>query len=160
LEKFLINSKNILLNESEIIFDDEKFSYEFQKLSENLNFIRVNGYNFILNSENENGSFYINYNGKKFEVDCKNSRDLIREKLQGGENKKKYSQEIKSPMPGAIVKITVEEGVEIKKGDVLLVLEAMKMENEIKATHDCKVKKILVNAKDNVEKGQVLIIFE
>lgn len=63
-------------------------------------------------------------------------------------------------MPGAIVKLNVKEGDEINKGDVLLVLEAMKMENEIKATHNCKIKKINVKEKDNVDKGQILITFE
>ena len=60
-------------------------------------------------------------------------------------------------MPGAIVKMNVKEGDQVKKGDVLLVLEAMKMENEIKVSRDCIVKKIFVEEKNSVDKGQILI---
>jgi biotin carboxyl carrier protein len=63
-------------------------------------------------------------------------------------------------MPGSIVKINVEEGQIVKKGDVLLVLEAMKMENEIKVMVDCKITKILVEEKKSVEKGQLLMKLE
>ena len=67
--------------------------------------------------------------------------------------------EIKAPMPGLVVRITVEEGAEVKKGDSLLVLEAMKMENVIKAPGDAVVGKIKVNAGQAVEKNQLLISF-
>jgi len=63
-------------------------------------------------------------------------------------------------MPGAIVKINVKEGNSVKKGDVLIVLEAMKMENELKATGDCKIQKILVEEKMSVDKNHLLIKFE
>jgi biotin carboxyl carrier protein len=58
-----------------------------------------------------------------------------------------------------VVRITVEEGTEVKKGDSLLVLEAMKMENVIKAPGDAVVGKIKVNAGQAVEKNQLLISF-
>jgi len=160
LEKFLINKRDVIINGSSIIINGEESQFEIHKLSEDISFLRVNGKNYILGSETENGTYTINYKGKKIEVDCKNEKDLIRERLQGGKKSKKFSSEIKSPMPGAIVKLNVKEGDEISKGDVLLVLEAMKMENEIKATHNCKIKKINVKEKDNVDKGQILITFE
>ncbi|GAB4241660.1 MAG: acetyl-CoA carboxylase biotin carboxyl carrier protein subunit [Ekhidna sp.] len=69
-------------------------------------------------------------------------------------------KEIKAPMPGAILNILTEEGNEVKEGDHLLVLEAMKMENVIKSPGEGKVSKIHVSEKDNVEKNQVLITFE
>ncbi len=60
-------------------------------------------------------------------------------------------------MPGAIVKLNVKEGDTVNKGDVLLVLEAMKMENELKAPANCIVKKIFVEEKTSVDKGKILI---
>jgi biotin carboxyl carrier protein len=62
-------------------------------------------------------------------------------------------------MPGLIVDIKVEAGQEVKKGDPILILEAMKMENIIKSPGDGVVKAIKVNPRDNVEKNQVLIQF-
>lgn len=69
-------------------------------------------------------------------------------------------QDLKAPMPGLIVDIKVREGQAVQQGDPLLVLEAMKMENIIKATGSATVKSIKVNAKDKVEKNAVLIEFE
>lgn len=67
--------------------------------------------------------------------------------------------EIKAPMPGLVLSISVKEGDEIQKGDNLLILEAMKMENILKSSTDGLVKKILVKQGDKVEKNQILIQF-
>ncbi len=64
---------------------------------------------------------------------------------------------ITSPMPGTIVSVAVKPGQSVKKGDVLLVLEAMKMENEIMAPHDAAVAAVLVNKGDNVNSGDPLV---
>ncbi|MEO9485861.1 MAG: biotin/lipoyl-containing protein [Ekhidna sp.] len=69
-------------------------------------------------------------------------------------------KDVKAPMPGSILNILITEGVEVKQGDQLLVLEAMKMENVIKSPGEGKVDKIHVAEKENVEKNQVLISFE
>jgi biotin carboxyl carrier protein len=69
-------------------------------------------------------------------------------------------QEIKSSMPGKIVKVLVEEGNEVDQGDGLVIVEAMKMENEIKSPKAGVVKKIGVAEGDIVEAGALLIIVE
>ena len=68
--------------------------------------------------------------------------------------------DIKAPMPGLILKILVTPGQVIKKGDPVLILEAMKMENVFKATVDAVVKEVKVTERTAVEKGQVLVILE
>ena len=67
--------------------------------------------------------------------------------------------QLKAPMPGLVLSIRVKPEDEIEEGDTLLVLEAMKMENVIKATGKGTVKEIKVVQGDKVEKGQVLIQF-
>jgi biotin carboxyl carrier protein len=67
--------------------------------------------------------------------------------------------ELKAPMPGLVLRILASEGDEVMKGGNLLVLEAMKMENIIKAPADVVIKSIRVIAGDKVEKNQVMIIF-
>ena len=64
---------------------------------------------------------------------------------------------ISAPMPGNILDIKVKAGDQIKKGDVLLILEAMKMENEIMAPHDAVVAGVHVNKGDSVESGKALV---
>jgi biotin carboxyl carrier protein len=60
-------------------------------------------------------------------------------------------------MPGKVVKVLVEEGAEIKKGDTLLILEAMKMENEIKAPCDGTIKAVHINEGDAIESGHLMM---
>ncbi|PUZ22171.1 biotin carboxyl carrier protein [Chitinophaga costaii] len=68
--------------------------------------------------------------------------------------------DMKAPMPGLVLQVLVTPGQAIKKGDPVLILEAMKMENVFKATADAVVKEIKVSPRTAVEKGQVLIILE
>ena len=64
---------------------------------------------------------------------------------------------LKAPMPGLVVDLPVEDGQEIQKGDVLLILESMKMQNELKAPRDGKVSRIKIKVGDNVERKQTLL---
>ncbi len=68
--------------------------------------------------------------------------------------------EIKSPMSGLIIKVHVSEGQQVSRGQKLLVLEAMKMENDILSEHDGKIAKILVKEGDTVETQQTLLIIQ
>ena len=67
---------------------------------------------------------------------------------------------IKSPLPGVILEIKVKEGDTVKRGQTLLVLEAMKMENDIKADRDGKVTAIKVSQGESILEGTDLIIIE
>ena len=63
---------------------------------------------------------------------------------------------VTAPMPGNILKVNVQAGQAVKKGDVLMILEAMKMENEILAPCDCTVASVNTTAGTTVEAGTVL----
>ena len=69
----------------------------------------------------------------------------------------KKVNDIKAPMPGMVLQVMVENGQKIKKGDAIVVLEAMKMENILKSPTDGTIKKIHVNMGDKVEKNQVMV---
>ncbi|MEM2083904.1 MAG: acetyl-CoA carboxylase biotin carboxyl carrier protein subunit [Nitrososphaerota archaeon] len=69
-------------------------------------------------------------------------------------------REINAPVPGKIVSIKCNEGQEVRKGDVLLILETMKMENEIYAPSNGLIKKILVKEGDFIQHGKTMIIIE
>ncbi|MCE2397612.1 MAG: biotin/lipoyl-binding protein [Gemmatimonadetes bacterium] len=63
-------------------------------------------------------------------------------------------------MPGLVVRIEVKEGDEVEEGEALLIVEAMKMENELRATAAARVARVPVRPGQAVEKGQLLVEFE
>ena len=67
---------------------------------------------------------------------------------------------INSPMPGNILSVKASAGQAVKKGDVLMILEAMKMENEICAPQDGTIASVQVSAGDSVESGDVLVTMD
>lgn len=69
-------------------------------------------------------------------------------------------KKIESPLPGSVIKVLVQEGQAVKKGDVLLQLESMKMANDIAAECDGTVKQIAVSAGKNVMQGDLLVVLE
>jgi propionyl-CoA carboxylase alpha chain len=70
------------------------------------------------------------------------------------------SKYLLSPMPGLLREVSVKEGQEVKAGEKLAVIEAMKMENILKADQDCKVKKLVAKAGESLSVDQVIIEFE
>ncbi|MEM1575294.1 MAG: acetyl-CoA carboxylase biotin carboxyl carrier protein subunit [Nitrososphaerota archaeon] len=69
-------------------------------------------------------------------------------------------KEISAPVPGKIISIKCKEGQEVKKGDVLLILETMKLENEIYAPSNGLIKKILVKEGDFIQHGKTMLVIE
>lgn len=107
-----------------------------------------------------NKTVSLSVNGKSYSFKIREELD-IQLNTMGLLNKKQVKVDnIKAPMPGLVVKILVQEGQEVEKGDPIIVLEAMKMENVIKAAGHGKVKKINVTNKEAVEKNAVLIEME
>ena len=102
----------------------------------------------------------ISVNGKNYELKLSNELDQLLLKMGMGKSKDNKMDVVKAPMPGLVLHILVEIGQSIEKGDSLIILEAMKMENIIKATGSGIVKAIKVSTKDAVEKNQVLIEME
>jgi biotin carboxyl carrier protein len=99
-------------------------------------------------------------NGVKHEVSVTTELDALLHNLGMDKVASGKVNTVKAPMPGLVLRIIAEEGSPVTKGDPLLVLEAMKMENVIKAAADGMVKKVLVTTRMAVEKNQVLLELE
>lgn len=99
-------------------------------------------------------------NGQTHKVAIKEPIDQLLSSMGMDLKAMQKAEPVKAPMPGMILKVLVEPGQAIKKGDGLLILEAMKMENVLKASGDATVKAIKVNERTAVEKGAILIELE
>ncbi len=113
----------------------------------------------LISFDTESKTIEIRLNNKTATLQLKDRFDLLLEKMGMNNTTTGIIKDIKAPMPGLILELKVKPGDEVKKGDVVLILEAMKMENIIKAPGDGLVKAVKVNLKQNVEKNQVLIQF-
>lgn len=113
----------------------------------------------LVSIDKESKTLHIRLNKKLVEVSLKDRFDLLLEEMGMEDVAGSAVQDIKAPMPGLILDLKVKPGDEVKKGDVVLILEAMKMENIIKSPRDGLVSEVKVNLKQSVEKNQVLITF-
>jgi biotin carboxyl carrier protein len=114
----------------------------------------------ILSDSEDGKSSQVSLNGKTAEIEIKTETDLLLEKLGGNGGRSASAKNIKAPMPGLIVKIHLQPGDSVEKGQAILNFEAMKMENQLKSPGMGVIKQILVSAGDKVEKGQLLVELE
>jgi biotin carboxyl carrier protein len=95
--------------------------------------------------------------GRLYPVSVEDEREKRLRAAAGGGVAETGEFHLKAPMPGLVVTIPVAEGQEVKKGQVLLILESMKMQNELKSPRDGKVNRIKVKAGESVEQRQTLL---
>jgi biotin carboxyl carrier protein len=134
--------------------------------------IRGNNYNVEILSL-EDSVAEVEVNGSTYQVEIEKTvketktPKLVRPKIihSGGSDRAKTSKPsdskgvgfIKAPLPGTILEVRVKVGDEVKVGDTLLLMEAMKMENEIKSDKAGKIATLKVNSGDSVLEGDVLV---
>lgn len=102
----------------------------------------------------------LNVNGNNYSFDLTDQFDELLKNLGMDNVNNSVAKELKAPMPGLVLDVLVKAGDSVKKGDAILVLEAMKMENNIKSVSDAVVKKVVVQKGNAVEKNQVMVLFE
>ncbi|SOD82783.1 acetyl-CoA carboxylase biotin carboxyl carrier protein subunit [Spirosoma fluviale] len=144
------------------VINGEPFDWDLVKLNDRTFHILHDNKSFtaeVVEFNTADKTVTLKLNGHIHFVQLKDRFDLLLEKMGMSSVASSKVNELKAPMPGLIVGISVQPGDEIHKGDSLLILEAMKMENLLKAPGDGTVKNIRVNKGDRVEKGQVLVEF-
>ena len=113
----------------------------------------------VLKFNREEKNLILRINSKRVQVKLKDKFDELLHNLGLDEINQKKVNDIKAPMPGMVLSILVKDGDAVKKGDAILVLEAMKMENILKSPSDGTIKKIAVSKGTAVEKNQLLVQF-
>jgi len=146
---------------SKVIIGDHSYIVEIPRLSENKITVKAKEGIFRADISHDNlGNAYVSCNGHIFNI----HRDdlLIKEDVYTGIDSPDGGGDglIFSPMPGKVVKINVKPGDEVKKGEVLLIVEAMKMENNIIAPKDGKIEKVNVKAGKMVDGSKPVLVME
>lgn len=153
---FDINRKEVLVNGNPvgsdwILIGNDKYHVLFEHQS----------FTVELVGKDETGKVLtLKVNGRKHTVEVQDQYDSLLKQLGMDKLVSNKINEVKAPMPGLVLRLIVEPGQAVKKGDPLLVLEAMKMENIIKSAGDGVVKSIKVNPRETVDKNQVMVVME
>lgn len=114
----------------------------------------------VIKFDKHQKTYVIQVNGEKINLKVNDRFDLLLAQMGITDSSKRKINELRSPMPGLVLSIQVNPGDEVKAGDPLLILEAMKMENVLKSPADLTIKKINVEKGIAVEKNELLIQFE
>jgi biotin carboxyl carrier protein len=154
--------KVTLLDDTRLVVDGQDYSYDCHSNVQgslslvlggsvfNIDFVKMTG-------ENQDNSIHLSINSSPYEVIVDDHRSLVRKRLQSTRPYFSKLQEVRAPMPGKVVRFEVKDGDLVTPGRGLLVLEAMKMENEIKSTVSGRVGAILAVTGQPVEKGEILL---
>ena len=150
-----INLKEKKGNRLEVLVDDKPYDVSVEFIGREELLLNINGkiFNIIVNSNSLSHSVYVN--GRLFKIEKKSAFRLL--KVEKGKPRKK---DVKITMPGRIVQVLAGEGEDVKEGQSVLVLEAMKMQNEIKSPQSGRLTRVNFRAGDYVEAGSVLFSVE
>ena len=144
-----VNSKQIAVDVCQI--DENTFHVLHALKSYRIKIIELN---------KTNKTCVIQVNTNKYNLKIEDRFDLLLQELGISHSNAVKVQDLKAPMPGMVLKVFINEGAKVNKGDNLLILEAMKMENIIKAPADLTVKLLKIKSGDKVEKNQIMILFD
>ncbi|MFK7805456.1 MAG: biotin/lipoyl-containing protein [Anaerolineae bacterium] len=155
------NEYEIIWNEDgKVVVNGESYAVDLNSLGNgNLISMLFDNHSFeaVVNSP-ERDQWEILMNGENYDIAVKDERAYRLARARGELDGDTGVVPTKSPMPGVIVNVLVEVDQMITKGQTLVILESMKMENELKATRDGKVIEIKVEAGATVEKDAVLVV--
>ncbi len=155
------NKYQVIINKNHVKVNGSEYPCELTKANNTVYLFKVGDkiYDITVN-ELGSGRYGILVEGEYFETEVKTRlREQAEEYLK---NKADVSSKgvLKAPMPGLVVKVNVSEGDKVNAGDTLIILEAMKMENNLKSVLAGTVKDIRFKEGDNVEKEDIIMTIE
>lgn len=137
-------------------FEIEKISNDIYLLTKDKKTFEVK----VITYNESKKDLKLKVNGTVYDVNLKDRIDFFLEDQGMTDLTKVVINNLKAPMPGLVLEVKVQEGMEVKEGEPVLILEAMKMENVIKSPTSSKIKKINISQGMAVEKNQILIEFD
>jgi len=161
-----VNNKkdfSIVIADDQCLINDTPVNLDIYEHANGLLSVLVNGKSFtgiVEKTDRKNKEVTVRVNGQTYTAAIREPIDQLLSNMGLDMKAMQKAEPIKAPMPGMVLKILVEAGQQVNKGDGLIVLEAMKMENLLKAGAPGIVKSIKAVEKTAVEKGAILIEME
>ncbi len=141
-----------------IVVDGKTYEVDLEAMSsESLYSLLLDSHSFESFIDEAEEGWRVLLRGDLYDVKVVDERAARLAKSAGGVAAQSGDYHLKAPMPGVIVSVPVSEGQPVKKGDILVILESMKMQNELKSPREGAVARIKAKSGDNVEQGQILV---
>jgi len=143
-----------------ILLDEKEYSIDLVEAKENVYSVLLNGksYDIFISPNYKEKTFVSQINHTNYNIEIIDQEKKYKQSRKGDSTEGENT--IVSPMPGKIIKILCEKGEEVESGQVLIIVEAMKMESELKAKMSGKIKDIKVKETETVDANQTLIMIE
>jgi len=153
------NTYSIEVNqEGQVTLDGQEVPVDFSEIGSGLCLLLVNNESFEGLVEQKEDGWSVLFRGDLYEVQVADERAQLMRARAGMAVPDSGELPIKAPMPGMVVTVPVEVGQQVEKGQNIVILESMKMENELKTPRAGTVERINVKKGDSVEQGQVLVV--
>lgn len=145
-------------DEHHVVVDGVEYVVDFKSVSgQPVHSLLVNDKSYEAHVYASDENWQVLLRGTLYELQVEDERER-RLRASMGAGPAEYGEfHLRSPMPGLVVAIPIEEGQEVHKGDVLVILESMKMQNELKSPRDGKVSRVRIKPGDNVEQKETLL---
>jgi biotin carboxyl carrier protein len=146
-------------HENRIIVNGQPYDIDFQKVPDSgVTSLIIGHHSLEAVVEEKDGDWQVLIRGDLYDVRVEDERSRRLSSARGKLGVDEGDAVIRSPMPGTIVAVSVSEGQQINKGDKVVILESMKMENELRSPRDGVVGQIMVEVGASVEKNQILVV--
>ena len=147
-----------ILDEAHLSLDGVLYELDFERVgNQPVYSLVLNGQSFEAHVYTDEEQWQVLLRGDMYRAVVEDERERrLRSQLEGAPAERGEFH-LKAPMPGLVIAIPVEEGQPVDKGDVLLILESMKMQNELKAPRAGKVSRVRVTPGERVEQKQTLL---
>ena len=147
-----------ILDERRISIDGVVYQVDFESVEDQpLHSLLVDGESYEAYVYPEEDGWQVLLHGSLYELKVEDEREKRLRAAMGAGLAEQGEYHLKAPMPGMVVSIPVSEGQEVAKGDVLVILESMKMQNELKSPRAGTIARLRVKIGDSVEQRQTLL---
>ena len=145
-----------------VVIDGQQYRVDFKAVSgQALYSILIGGRSYAAYVERDNSEWLVLHQGNLHTVHVEDERlQLLDQWSKSGAASPEGKFNLTAPMPGLVVSVPVSEGQRVSRGDVLVILESMKMQNELKAPHDSIVTRVNVRVDDSVEERHIMVVLE
>jgi biotin carboxyl carrier protein len=154
------NTYDLRLRADHVMIGETEKNLSFEPVDHGSWLLSLDGRSYRIQLEERTNQLSLSVNGQAFDVLVKSELDLLMEKYGMAETIDAAAREVRAPMPGLVLRMMAEPGLRVEAGDGLVVLEAMKMENEIRASRGGTIKAVHASEGTPVSKNALLIEFE